>query len=143
VEEDYAVDPSLSPLSSLSRAMTTDGSRRRVKSAWTKARRTLPDWSTRKVPAIGSSQEVSPLNTGRSAHTCLCAPRTASSMVKTSPNWRATWLPLSLKSAKVSSSFSAKALLWSGCTGYFVYPFQKRALMMALPVLFLSTIRIR
>ena len=33
----------------------TDGSRRRVKSGSTKARRTVPDWSTRKVPAIGSN----------------------------------------------------------------------------------------
>src|SRR5260221_8320834 len=84
VEEDYAVDTSLSPLSSLSRAMTTDGSRRRVKSGWTKARRTVPNWSIRKVPAIGSSHDSVPLNLGRSAHTCLCAPRTASSMVKAS-----------------------------------------------------------
>jgi hypothetical protein len=37
VEEDHEVDRSLSPLSSLSRATTTDGSRRRVKSGWTSA----------------------------------------------------------------------------------------------------------
>ena len=70
MEEDHVVGPSLSPSSSSSRAMMTDGSSRRVKSGSTKARRTVPDWSIRKVPATGRSHESLPLNAGRSAPTC-------------------------------------------------------------------------
>lgn len=77
----------------------------------------VPVWSSRKVPAIGSSHEPSPLNPGRSSPICRLAVRTASSMVKTRPNWRATWLPASLKGGKVRSCFSARARLWSGVCG--------------------------
>lgn len=48
---------------------------------------------------------------------CLCAARTASSIVKTSPYVRATWLPTSLKTAKVNACFSASERLWLGVYG--------------------------
>jgi|GEM_PF-2821781 len=47
--------------------MMTDGSRRRVKSGLTKARRTVPDWSTRNVPRpqVGITQLIMGIDADR------------------------------------------------------------------------------